>query len=178
VRPEKAHAAEEIGKLMDGASSLILTTFAGLDSMRMDQLRKVVREKSGLYFVVKNRLFALAAKQRSLGGLSDLLQGQVGVVFGKDDSLDILKAVTDFGKDNDKLKVLGGFFEKKVRSAQEMIGMATMPPREVVAGGLVAALQSPLSGLAHVLSEPVQGLVFVLGSILGKKESSDSQEGN
>jgi len=178
VRPEKAYAAEEMGRLIDVVSSLILTTFAGLDTVRMNRLRRLVREKSGRYFVVKNRLFAIAAKQRGLGGLCDLLQGEVGVVFGEDDSLDILRVVADFGKENEELKVLGGFFEGKVRSAEEMIAMARMPPREVVAGELVGTLQSLFSGLVRVLSEPAQSFVFVLGSIVNKKEGSDSQEGS
>jgi large subunit ribosomal protein L10 len=178
VRPEKAYAAEEIGKLMDGASSLILTTFAGLDSTGMNRLRRLVRQKSGRYFVVTNRLFAIAARERGLDGLCDLMQGQVGVVFGEDDSLEILKAVADFRKGNEELKVLGGLFEGKVRSAEEMIGVAALPLREVVAGELVGTLQSLLSELVRVLGEPVQSLVFVLGSTPETREGSDSQEGS
>ncbi len=178
MRPEKRHAAEQIGELIDGATFLILTTFEGLNSMSMNQLRTIIRKKSCRYFVVKNRLFALAARQRGLEDLSDLLKGQVGVVFGEDDSLDTMKAVSDFGKENEALRILGGFFEGKVRTAEEMIALATMPPREVIAGELVASLQSPFSGLVHVLSDPVQSLVFVLNLLSVKKENSDSQDGN
>jgi large subunit ribosomal protein L10 len=178
VRPEKVHAAEEIRKLMDGASSLILTTFAGLDSMRMNRLRRLVREKSGRYFVVKNRLFAIAARERGLDGLYLLMQGQVGVVFGEDDSLGLLKAVADFGKENAELKVLGGFFEGRVRTAEEMVAVAMLPPREVVAALLVGTIHSLFSGVVHVLSEPLQSLVVALDSKLKKREGSDSQEGS
>jgi large subunit ribosomal protein L10 len=178
VRPEKAYAAEEIGRLIEGATFLILTTFRGLDSVTMNRFRRVVRDRSCRYVVVKNRLFAIAAKQRGLEDLCTLLQGQVGVVFGKDDSLDTLKAVSGFGKENEELRVLGGFFEGKVRTAQETIALATMPPREVIAGGFVGTLQSLLSGVVHILSEPLRSSVFAISAILEKKEDSNSREGD
>ena len=154
---------------------MILTSFSGIDSTRMDALRRVVREKSSRYFVVKNRTFGIAARQRGLEGLCSLLGGQVGVVFGGDDSFDILKAVVGFGKKNEELKVLGGFFGGEVRSAVEMLAIAAMPPRDVAAAELVGVLGSPLSELVHVLNEVVRSFVFVVRSIAEKKGSSGSE---
>jgi len=176
VRPEKAYAVEELRKMIDGASSLILTAFQGLDSMRMNLLRTIVREKSGRYFVVKNRLFRMGAKERGLDALCDFLKGQVGVVFGEDDSLALLKAVVNFGKENGELQVLGGLFQGRLRTASEMMAIASMPPRGVVAAELVRTIQSPLSEILHILSEPLQSLVIALGSIQEKKGSSASQQ--
>jgi large subunit ribosomal protein L10 len=176
VRPEKAYAAEEIVKLIDGASSLILTTFGGLDSIRMNLLRKMVSEKSGRYFVVKNRMFRIGARERGLEGLCGFLKGQVGVVFGEDDAVELLKAVVNFGKENEELKVLGGVFEGEVLSGKRILAIATMPPKEVVAGELVGVLASPLSEIVQVLSEPFRSLVFALSSIQEKKESPLSKE--
>jgi len=175
VRAEKAYAAEEIGKLIDGSSSLILTTFTGVDSTRMNTLRRKIKQKSSRYFVVKNRTFAIAARQRGLEGLCGFLTGQVGVVFGEDDSFEVLKSVVNFGRENKELKILGGFFEGQVRSASEMLAIAAMPPRDVAAGQLVSMLGSPLSELVRMMSELVRSFVFVIGSVAEKKESSGSE---
>ncbi len=175
MRPEKAYAVEELGRLIDGSSSLILTTFTGLDSARMDTLRGIVRKDSGRYFVVKNRTFGIAARSRGLERLSELLGGQVGVVFREDDSLDLLKKVVKFGKGNEQLRILGGLFEGEVRSAEEMLAIAAMPPKQVAVGEFVRALASPLSEVVQTLSEVVRSLVFVIGSIGEKRGSSLSQ---
>lgn len=175
VRAEKAFAVEEIGRLIDGSSSLILTSFSGLDSMRMDTLRGTVSENSGRYFVVKNRTFGIAARQRGLEGLCELLAGQVGIVFSGDESLELLKAVAKFRKGNKELTILGGFFQGEVRSAGEMLAMAAMPPKEVAAAELVGALGCPLSELVHALSEAVRSFVFVISSIGDEKESAVSE---
>ncbi len=175
VRPEKAFAAEEIGRLIEGSSSLILTTFAGLDSARMDTLRGTVSEHSGRYFVVKNRTFGIAARRRGLEGLCGLLAGQVGIAFSEDESFELLKAVVKFGKGNEELRVLGGFFQGEVRSGAEMLAMAAMPPKEVAAAELVGALGCPLSELVHVLSQAVRSFVLVISSIGDQKGSAVSE---
>lgn len=186
MRPEKVFAAQQIGKLIEESGSLILTSFGGLDSAKMTRLRRTIREKAGRYFVVKNRLLAIAAREHGLDGLCALLKGQVGVVFGGDDWLGTLKTITDFAKQNEELKVLGGVCESKVRTAREMALLSALPPREVVAGQFIGTLVSPLSEFVQVLGEPVRSLVLVLGSPgrsprAGAQEGKDSpgsQEGN
>lgn len=178
MRPEKGYAAEQLGRLLDRSSSLILTTFTGLNSMRISELRKRLREKSARYFVVKNRIFGIAARKRGLDALCPMLKGQVGVVFGEDDSLELLKAVVSFGKENEELKVLGGVLEGQVKSAAEMVAITTLPPKNVVAGELVGALASPLSELVQLLGELPRSLVFILSSIQEKRESSAPKQGN
>jgi len=165
VRPEKGYAVEQIGKMIGESSSLIVTTFTGLGSARMNTLRSTVRKKSGRYFVVKNRTFGVAARQFGLEGLCAFLKGQIGIVFGQDDSLDLLKAVVNFGRENEELKLLGGFFEGRVRSAEDMLAVAVMPPREICAGELVGTLSSPLSELVEALSGVARSFVFVLNSV-------------
>ncbi len=178
MRAEKRYAVEQIGALMDGSSSLILTTFVGLDSIRMNAFRGAVKERGGLYFVVKNTVLGIAARERGLSKLCGLLGGQVGIVFAEDDLLDLLKIVVAFGKENEELKVLGGVFEGQVWSAPEMLAIAALPPREAVAGQLVSTLASPLFELMHVLTEPLRSLVLFLGSAGKQHDSSLSEQGS
>ena len=178
MRPEKAYAIQEMGKLMEGSSCLILTTFVGLDSTRMNSLRRLVKENAGRYFVVKNRMFGIAAASRGLGGLCEHFQGPAGVIFAENDSLELLRAVVAYGKQNDELKILGGVFDGEVRPGADMLAIATMPPREVVAATLLGTLVSPLSELVQVMSEPLRSLVLTLSAIHEKKESSVSKEGS
>lgn len=178
MRPEKAYAIQEMGKLMEDSSCLILTAFVGLDSTRMSLFRRLVKENAGRYVVVKNRMFGIAAGERGLGGLSEHFQGPTGVIFAERDSLELLRAIVDYGKQNEELKILGGVFDGQVRPGADMLAIATMPPREVIAGMLVGTLVSPLSGLVQVMSEPLRSLVLTLSAIHEKKESSVSKEGS
>ncbi len=161
--------------MIDGSSSLILTTFTGLHSARMDALRGTVKEKSGRYFVVKNRTFGIAARQRGLEKLCDSLTGQVGVVFSEGDATGLLKAVVKFGKESEELKILGGLFEGQVRSAGQMLAIGAMPPKEIAAGEFVGVLVRPLSEVVQALSETLRSLVFIIGSIGGKEGNSVSE---
>jgi large subunit ribosomal protein L10 len=177
LRPEKRYAADEIGRIMDGTFSFILTSFKGLDSTRMDLLRRTVREKSGRYLVIKNSIFGIAGRERGLEELCGLVEGQVGVVLGQDDSIELLKAVVRFGKENRELRILGGLFEGEVRSGERMLAIAGMPPRQVAAGEVVGALGAPVSEMVQVLSEALRGMVLVLGSRGEMKESPVSRKG-
>ena len=177
MRAEKAYAVEEIGRLIDESSSLVLTTFAGLDSTRMNALRAKVSDAYSRYFVVKNRTFGIAARQRGMEGLCGLLRGQVGVIFGGGDEFDVLKAAVSFGKENEELRILGGLFQGEVRSAEEMLAIAAMPPWDVAGGELVGMLVGPLSGFVQVLTEVTRSLVFIVGSIIEKKETTGPQQG-
>jgi len=138
-------------------------------------LRRIVGEKSGRYFVVKNRTFAIAAKEHGQEELSGLLKGQVGIVFDENDSLDLVKAVVGFGKQNEELSVLGGFFKGGVRSAGEMLAIAAMPPKAVAAAELVGVIAGPVSEIVQVLSEVVQSFIFIIRSIGEEKERSCSE---
>lgn len=178
MRPEKGYAVEELGSHMDRSSSLILTTFTGLNSTRIGQLRRLVRERAGRYVVVKNTIFGIAAKKRGLDTLCPMLKGQVGVVFGEDDSLELLKAVVKFGKENEELKVLGGVLDGEVRSGKEILAITTLPPKSVVAAELVGAIGSPLSEFVHLLGELPRSLVFILNSIQEKSATVAPEEGN
>ena len=178
MRAEKAYAVEQISKMIEASSSLILTSFTGLDSARLGLFRRTVKEKSGRYFVVKNRIFGIGARQRGLEKLSRFLSGQVGVVFGAGDSLDLLKAVVSFGKANEELKILGGILQGEVRSPEEIHRIVTLPPREVGMAQLVGTLVSPLSGLVHILGEPTRSLVCILGSRQEKTDTLAPREGS
>jgi large subunit ribosomal protein L10 len=154
---------------------MILTAFSGLDSERMNSLRAMVDDADSRYFVVKNRAFGIAVRERGLEGLCVLLRGQVGVIFARGEGFEVLKSVVGFGKENNELKVLGGFFQGQVRSSEEMLSIATMPPKEVAAGELVGTLTGPLSGLVQVLGEVARSVVFIIGCMSEKKEGSGSQ---
>ena len=46
-----------------------------------------------------------------IDGFLDLLKGQVGIVFANDEVTVIAKELVKFSEDNDKLRVVSGFFE-------------------------------------------------------------------
>ena len=65
-RPEKVAVVDEVKARLDGADSVVLTDYRGLDVPSMAELRKAVRAAGGEYKIYKNTLVRFAAQQLGL----------------------------------------------------------------------------------------------------------------
>ncbi|MFW6056983.1 MAG: hypothetical protein ACOC9B_06730 [Chloroflexota bacterium] len=59
-------------------------------------------------------------------------------------------------------QILGGVFGTRVLSANDVLALADIPPRDVLITQLAAQLQAPVSRFHRAVSWPLQGLRNVL----------------
>ncbi|MDI6641786.1 MAG: 50S ribosomal protein L10 [Elusimicrobiota bacterium] len=158
-----------ISNLKD-STAVILTNYQGLKVDELTSLRRTLRQTFAKYQVIKNSAMSIALKTKGLEGLSKLLNSPTGIAFIKSkDPLIPVKELVQFSKEHDKLKIKSGYLFDRIFSAEEIIKIADLPPKEVLIGQLVSILKLPLMRLVNVLQSPQRNLVSVLEQIKSRK---------
>lgn len=170
ARPEKEKKVQDLTEKFRSAKAVYLTDFTGLDVIKATELRKKLREASVEYRVVKNTLAQLAAKNAGCDLLLDYLTGPTGLAFGIKDPIIPAKILTEFSKDNEKLRVKVGLMEGRIYDPREVKQLASLPSREELLAQVLSGLQSPISGFVGVLGGLLQKLVGTLDAIAKQKE--------
>ena len=168
----KTKAVQELEKLAREANGLIITSFKALKTVEFNEMRAKLRPLKGEYRVVKNSLTRLALKNAGLGDLAEKLDGPTAIVLERGDAIAATKAVFEFAKTHENLKINGGYFDGKIVTDKELKAIASLPSREVLLAKLLGTLQAPMVNLVSVLQAPMRDLVGVLDQVAKKAPAS------
>ena len=144
------------------SKALVLTQYVGLTMKDIDALRAKVRENGGEFHIMKNTLAKRAFEQAGFSVQPEQLEGSTAVVFAFTDAPATVKAVTDFVKTSEFLKIKGGFLEKQALTPESVKALADLPPLPVVRGQLLGTLLAPASKLVRTLAEPGRMIAAVI----------------
>jgi large subunit ribosomal protein L10 len=81
----------------------------------------------------------------------------------------VAKAVLDYAKKNDKLKVTSGIFEGEFCDAAKLKSRSLLPPREALLGTLAGCMQAPASKFARLLSATVTRMGYAMNALREKR---------
>ena len=139
----KAGIVSEIKEKFENAKSVVLFDYRGLTVSEVTELRKKLREVGSDYKVYKNTMTARAFDELKVD-LNDYLTGPNAITFGSDE-LSIVKILSDFAKEHEKLELKAGVIDGKVAGLEEIKQYASIPTREglltMLAGGLMATVR-------------------------------------
>ena len=159
TKAQKKEIVEKLATIMDGAKSLVFVNIHGLkvaDSMAM---RRALRTESVGFFVAKKSLTSLALDAKKYAGSAPALIGEFGLAFGAD-LVAPARGVYEFQKKyKDQVAIVGGVFEGRYMTREEMTAIAAIPPLATLHGMFV-----------NVINSPIQGFVMALDQI-GKKKT-------
>lgn len=154
----KAEKALVIDKLVDGIKNAASATFVHFNKVNVADetaMRRSLKADNVKYMVAKKTLIRRALAQ--LGHDHDQLplEGELAVAFGGgDDATASARLVHEFSKKlADKLSIVGGIFEGKLKAAAEMQEIATIPSMDTLRGMFAQVINSPRSRFAIVLSQ-------------------------
>ena len=147
---------------MDKSQAVIMTQYIGLTMKDMDALRKKVRDAGGEFHVLKNSLCKIAIKNAGLELVDEHFEASTAAGFAFEDGPGLAKAMTDFAKGVEFLKIKGGYMEEKPMSAAEITALAELPPLPVMRAQLLSTIMAPASQLVRLLSEPGRQVAAVL----------------
>ncbi len=160
-----------IKESISSAQAAILAEQSGITVEKVTELRAKLREQNIFFKVMKNTLAKRAIEDTSLAELKDHLSGPNILAVTSDDPVGMAKALVEFAKqEKEKLVIKAGVLDGKLLDAKEVVALATIPPREVLLGRLVGALQSPYAGLVYTLSGVLRKFVYALEAIRSQKE--------
>lgn len=161
---------EEIKEKIENSQSAVLVDYRGLTVEETTELRKRFREAGVEYKVYKNSLMRFAFKDSGLEEFNQHLTGPNAIAFGMGDAVAPAKISRDFAKDHKNLEIKAGVVDGKVIGLDGVIGLADLPPREVLIAQVLGGLNGPISGFANVLGANIRNLVYALNAVVEKKE--------
>lgn len=165
TKEQKKNIVEKVKKDVDKQKSMVFVAIDNIKTKDLSAFRKKLKEKDCLVTVVKKTLMNLAFKNKKIEVDSDKLKGEIALVYSFGDELSAPKITYNFGKENKSLKILGGYFENKLREKEEIVALALIPSREELYAKVVGSIAAPISGLVNALQGNIRNLVYVLSAI-------------
>lgn len=138
---------------MKEAQSLVFVNIHGLKVADANALRRKFKSENIGFFVAKKTLTALALKSQKYAGTMPELAGEFGMAYGSD-LIAPAREVYEFQKKlKDQVKIVGGVFESKYMSKEEMMTIALIPPLQTLQGMFVNVINSPIRGFVSILDQ-------------------------
>jgi len=166
---KKTQIVKDLKERLSKAQGVVLTDYQGLSVPEVEVLRRDLQKAGANYQVVKNTLLDIAFKDSDFRPpTSDLrLVGPTAIVLSHEDEIGPLKALYDFAKEHEALKIKGGFFEGVFVASEKLKEIAELPGREELLAKLLGMMQSPIARLVRVGKSNQMGLVGVLQARAG-----------
>ena len=168
MRAEKQSLTEEYKARLNRSPFFIVADYQGLKVGPITELRKRLAGVGAEMHVVKNSIFALAAKEAGLEGVADLVKGQLAVVTGQEDVSAAAKVLKTFAAEFEKPTMRFGYLNNEPLNAEQLQQLADLPSLDVLRSQLMALINTPATQLARVIQTPGEQLARVLQARVDK----------
>lgn len=168
----KQALVDEIKENIQGAQSIVLLNYRGLNVEEVTELRAKYREANVSYKVYKNTMMRRAFNELGYENLDEIFKGPSAIAFGMEDPASAAKISAEFAKEHEALEIKSGIVDGKVLSVEEVDALAKLPSKEVLIAQVLGGLNAPIQGLANVLSGSIRSLAIVLQQIAEKQEQT------
>jgi large subunit ribosomal protein L10 len=172
ARPDKAAAVAELTDAFRNSNAAVLTEYRGLTVAQLKNLRRNLSGNAE-YFVVKNTLTRIAAKEAGVDAFDSLLQGPSAIAFISGDAVEVAKGLRDFAKTNPLLVIKGGVLDGKALSAAEINKLADLESREVLLAKLAGAMLASLSQAAALFQAPLSQAARTIEALRAQVEANN-----
>lgn len=158
-RTKKEEVVEKIKGIVGNAKTIVFVHFKGVTSQETNELRFACAEEKVGYTIARKTLIKKAFEGSKIDGELPEFEGEIAVAY----SDDILASAQAMGAQSKKLggrlEIVGGIFDNKFTTKEEMISIANIPP-----------LKTLYAQFLNVIKSPIQGYASVLGQIAEKKQ--------
>ena len=149
-KEQKKNYISEMETQFQNNESILVTHYQGLTMSQLDELRAQMREHGIKFKITKNRITKLALEKTKSKDLSKLFVGATAVAFS-DDAIISARILSKFAKDNENLKLLGGFMDEEVLDQAGLQNVANLPTLDEARAKLVGILATPASKFVSIL---------------------------
>ncbi len=153
MRQEKQFLLDEIKEKIDSSSAFVMFNYEKLGANEVSDFRGKLDGASSELEVVRKRVFLKALLQAGIEIKEEMLKGHVGVVFSKEDPLAPLKMVYELKKESEaSIDVLGGHFDEKVLSKDEVETLSKLPGINEMRAQLIGLFTAPMSKTLSIMN--------------------------
>jgi len=162
TKEQKREIVSQYGEWMEQSEAFFLAEYIGMTVNDMNNLRARVREAGGEFHIVKNSLMKRVLGEAGMELKDELFINTTAVGFAFEDPPALAKALADFAKESDFLKIKAGYLGDRLMTSDEVISLSKVPPLPVVRATLLSTLLAPATQLVRTLSEPGRQVAAVL----------------
>jgi large subunit ribosomal protein L10 len=153
TKHKKKELVSELEAVFKDSKGVVFVGFKGLKVNEANTMRKGFKAQGVDYIVAKKTLMNRALDAAKVSGTKPEIGAEVAVAYSAD-NLTPAREVGGFIKKNkDKLSILGGIFEGKFITKEEVVTYASIPGRETLYAQVVNLINSPIQGFVMALSE-------------------------
>jgi large subunit ribosomal protein L10 len=159
-KEKKANYIKEMTTEFDKSEAVIVTHYQGLTVSQLDNLMSKMREHGIIFKITKNRITKLAIEKTRCKDLSNLFTGPTAVALSED-AITSAKILTNFSKENNNLKILGGIMGNDILDVAGVKNVATLPTLDEARAKIVGILRSPAQKIASILLAPASKIAIL-----------------
>jgi len=165
TRKQKEEFIQDLEEKVKRQKSMVFVNFAGLKVDDITDLRKKMKKENCELKVAKKTLLSLVFRRNNIDvDPRKDFKGEIALGFSYEDPIAPFRIIYRFSKENENLKILGGFIDKII-SSEEAIEIGQLPDRDSIIVKLLGSLKSPVARFVSVLEGNIKGLIFCLKAI-------------
>jgi large subunit ribosomal protein L10 len=164
TRNEKAQLIEEYVEKVSRAEAAYIADYRGLSVKEIGDFRTEIRKAdAGAELEIgKNTLFRIAFEKAGWVVPAEHLVGPTAVLLTYDDPASPAKALKDYAKKNDKVKLKGGAVRNAILDVKGVEAMADLPSKDEIRARVVGMVQGPAQNIFGTIIAPLREIVQVL----------------
>jgi large subunit ribosomal protein L10 len=172
-KEQKAGVIAELKETLGKSKAGVVTSYQGIPTTEIVNLRHKLRDSKMKLKVVKNTLVRRAAKEAGKDFMSTHFDGPLAVVLGYDDVSAPARVLNQFISSTGlNMTIRGGFLDDRWLNVAEVNQLATLPSKNELISKVLGGLQSPIAGLVQSLSSPMLGIVYALNARISQLEGN------
>lgn len=153
TKAKKGEILKGLNEIADKSKSIVFVSFKGIGANDTVVMRKKLTSENVGLKVAKKTLIKKAFADKNYSGTMPELGQETAFAYGED-LLAPAREVFNFTKEHKGLlNIVGGIFDGAYKSKEEMMAIATIPPREVLLAQIAFLLKSPMQRLAIAVNE-------------------------
>ena len=159
-KEQKKQYISDMTNQFEKSEAVIVTHYQGLTMNQLDDLRGKMREHGIKFKITNNRITKLALEKTRCKDLSNLFSGPTAVALSED-AITSAKILTNFSKENENLKILGGIMGSDILDVAGVKNVATLPSLDEARAQIVGILRSPAQKIASILLAPASKIAIL-----------------
>jgi large subunit ribosomal protein L10 len=169
ARDKKEKLAKELAEAFENSNSFYLLDFIKMPVSRFVELRKLFREHSYYFKVVKNRLALRALREDVPEDLRKYFQGPTAIAFSSEDPIGLARIIKEYSDKNKILRVKAGILQGQFLPPERFSEVAVLHSRQELVARFGSLMAWPLMRFMRTWQAPIINIGRLLSQLKTKK---------
>lgn len=159
-KDKKKEIIKDVATILGDSKSVVFFNFKGFSVKNTTEMRRELKKAGVGYLVAKKTLAKRAFDEAKIEGTIPTMFGETAMAYSADLVAPAREVFNFQKKFKDNLSIVGGIFDGKYMSKEEMMAVALIPSQQTLYAQFV-----------NVINSPIQGFVMALDAIAKKKQA-------